>query len=124
MDLESKLAKAREEVIDDYVENGIDSDTVKDAFDAAAAIAREVVAERDADLRRLDDEICDLDDKIAEKDALIVRLKRELDRRPFLEPDEHIGKDSDVIAREAEIARLEARVRALETNTICRSPAT
>jgi hypothetical protein len=64
-----------------------------------------------------------LQEVIAEKDAEILRLKRELDRRPFLEPDEHIGKDSEVIAREAEIARLEARVRALETNTICRSPA-
>jgi hypothetical protein len=58
-------------------------------FDAAAAIAREVVAKKDAE---------------------ILRLKRELDRRPFLEPDEHIGKDSEVMAREAEIARLEAVV--------------
>jgi hypothetical protein len=52
----------------------------------------------------------ELIDYVAEKDAEIARLKRELDRRPFLEPDEHIGKDSEVIAREAEIARLGAVV--------------
>jgi hypothetical protein len=56
-DLETKLAKAYEEVIDDYVENGIDSDTVKDAFDAAAAIAREAIAEKDAEIAQLKAEL-------------------------------------------------------------------
>jgi hypothetical protein len=83
-DLETKLDMARNSPrpkdAPDYFEIG---------FDACAAIAREA---------------------IAEKDAEILRLKRELDRRPFLEPDEHIGKDSEVIAREAEIARLGAVV--------------
>jgi predicted RNase H-like nuclease (RuvC/YqgF family) len=106
-DLETKLAEARERLLWTYYTEAAQIIAL-DAMNVASAIAREVVADKDADLRRLDDEICDLDDKIAEKDALIVRLKRELDRRPFLEPDEHIGKDSDVIAREAEIARLGA----------------
>jgi hypothetical protein len=51
--------------------------------------------------------VTDLDKRLTEARE-IARLKRELDSRLFLQPDEHIGKDSEVIAREAEIARLEA----------------
>jgi hypothetical protein len=72
-DLETKLAEARERCVAEYIAaeydccahaDDIASDTscFKSGFDACAAIAREVVAEKDAEIARLKAEIVELRD--------------------------------------------------------------
>jgi hypothetical protein len=50
-DLETKLAEARERLADNFIHE--DVVLVREAFDDCAAIAREVVAEKDAEIARL-----------------------------------------------------------------------
>jgi hypothetical protein len=83
-DLETKLAEAREGVMPNDVSEMAASH--RRAFDAAAAIAREVVAEKDAE---------------------IVRLKTDID---CAEQFERSLRD-DNARKSAEIARLEATMR-------------
>jgi hypothetical protein len=78
-DLEIKLAEARERVINHLHKHGLVGwDTPLAAFDAAAAVAREVVAKKDAEAANWEAEARRLHDLCDEKDAEIARLEIEL----------------------------------------------
>jgi chromosome segregation ATPase len=77
-DLETKLAEAREPLTDNFIRE--DVELVREAFDAAANIAREVVAEKDAEAANWEAEARKLHDLCDEKDAEIARLEARANR--------------------------------------------
>jgi hypothetical protein len=77
-DLETKLAEARTRTIAAYYADR-SNETAHDVWDAAAAIAREEVARRDA---QFEFEAAGFVRRLAEKDAEIARLESYIARLP------------------------------------------